>query len=231
MQSFVRILLVFPLLTLSLTQTARAAEADVAYIVTYFEVNAADKDKAAALGRTLAAAGAKENGNLRFEFLQRIGYPDQFAILEAWSSKDAQAAHAKAAHTVEFRDKLAPMLRGAYDERPHTALGVGPVGTPAAKSKGAIFVVTHVDIIPPEKDKGVNATKEMADRSRSESGNIRYEALTQNSRPNHMTVVEIWDNQKSIEAHASQAHKKQYRTQLMPMSGSLYDERFYLLVN
>lgn len=230
MQTFARILLAAAL-ALGITHTARAAEADVAYVVTYIEVNAADKDKAAALLGKLAAASAKENGNLRFETMQRIGQPDQFVILEAWQSKDAQAAHAAAAHTREFRDGLTPLLRSAYDERPHTALGVGPVSTPAAKNKGAVFAVTHVDIVPTEKDRGVNMTKDMANQSRSDKGNLRFEALTQNSRPNHMTVVEIWDNQASIAAHAASAAKKQYRNTLTPMSGSLYDERFYLLLN
>ena len=230
MTLFVRILLAAAL-ALGLTHPAQAADADVAYVVTYIEVNPADKDKAAALLGNFAAASAKEDGNLRFETMQRIGQPDQFVILEAWKSKDAQAAHAAAASTRAFRDGLAPLQRSAYDERPHTALGVGPVNTPAAKNKGAIFVVTHVDIVPTEKDKGVNMTKDMANQSRSDKGNVRFEALTQNSRPNHMTVVEIWDNQAAIATHAASPAKKQYRETLTPMSGSLYDERFYLLLN
>lgn len=231
MLKLLRLLAALAIMSLGFTQTVRAADADTAYIVTYFETNFADKDKARTLLRALATASAKENGNLRFEVLQRIGHPDQFSVLEAWKDKDAHAAHAAAAHTREFRDKLAPMQRGAYDERPHTALGVGPVSVPAAQSRGGIFVVTHVDIIPPEKDRGVAATKEMAEQSRPAAGALRFEVLTQNNRPNHMTVLEIWKDKKSSDAHESAAFKKQYRENLTPMSGSLYDERFYKLIN
>ena len=73
--------------------------------------------------------------------------------------------------------------------------------------------------MPTEKERGVNMTKDMANQSRSDKGNIRFEVLTQNSRPNHMTVIEIWNNQQSITAHAASAAKKQYRETLTPMSG------------
>jgi quinol monooxygenase YgiN len=231
MLKFSRLLIAVALLSLGFTQAVRAADGDTAYIVTYFDTAFADKDKARLLAKKFGEASQKEDGNLRFEVLQRIGQPDQFMILEAWKDKDAATAHGAAGGTREFREKLAPMLRGAYDERPHTALGVGEVKVPAAKSRGGIFAVTHVDIIPPEKDRGVNMTKDMANQSRNDKGSIRFEVLTQNNRPNHMTVIEIWNNQQSITAHAASAAKKQYRETLTPMSGSLYDERFFRQIN
>ena len=231
MLKFSRLLIAVALLSLGYTQAARAADGDVAYVVSYFDTNNADKDKARALAKKLGEAALKEDGNLRYEVLQRVGHPDQFAILAAWKDKDAAAAHGNAAAMREFREKLTPMLRSAYDERPHTALGVGDVKVPAAKSRAGIFAVTHVDIVPTEKERGVNMTKDMANQSRSDKGNIRFEVLTQNSRPNHMTVIEIWDNQQSIAAHAASAAKKQYRETLSPMSGSLYDERFFRQIN
>jgi quinol monooxygenase YgiN len=222
-----RLLIALAILSPGFTQSAHAADTDTTYIVTYFEVNFADKDRVGALARRLDEASSKEGGNLRFEVLQRIGQPDQFVILEGWKDKDAHAAHAAASHTREFREKLAPLLRSAYDERPHSALAVGAVSTPDAKSKSGIFAVTHVDIVPTEKDKGIGHVKEMTDQSRSDNGNVRFEALTQISRPNHMTVVEIWKDKHSIDSHEATANKKQFREKLTPMSGSLYDERFY----
>ncbi len=208
---------------------AQAADADTAYIVSYFEVSPAAKNKAAQLLRQVARQSRKDAGNLRFEALQRIGQPDQFVVLEAWKDKDAQAAHAAAGHTRQFRDKLEGLLRSAYDERPHTALEVGDVK--ARPNNLAVFAVTHVDIVPKEKDTGVALTKDLAAAGRKHKGNIRFEALTQNSRPNHMTVVEIWTNRKAIEGHSTAPHMKQYREKLLPMSGSLYDERLYKALN
>ena len=204
---------------------AWAAEGGVAYIVTYFEVVPAEKGKTVKLMRELAKASRKDAGNLRFEILQRMGHADQFSILEAWQDKDAAAAHGSAAHTQDFRNKLKDKLRGAYDERPHTALEVGEV--PAKTRKLAVYAVTHVDIVPAQKDIGVGLTKDMAAAGRRADGNIRFEALTQNSRPNHMTVVEIWKSRKAMENQSAMPGMKEYREKLSPMSGSLYDERLY----
>ncbi len=212
-------------MAVGLAPAAQAADADTAYIVSYFEVSPAAKDKAAGLLRQVARQSRKDAGNLRFEVLQRLGQPDQFVVLEAWKDKDAQAAHAAADHTKQFRDNLQGLLRSAYDERPHTALEIGEVK--AAAAKNAVFAVTHVDIVPKLKDEGVALTKELAATGRKYTANTRFEALTQVSRTNHMTVVEIWADRKAMEGHSAASHMKQYREKLLPMSGSLYDERLY----
>ena len=49
-------------------------------------------------------------------------------------------------------------------------------------------------------------------------------------RANHFTVVEVWENQKALDAHAAAAHTKQYRGVLQPISGSPLDERVYKTV-
>jgi quinol monooxygenase YgiN len=206
--------------------TAQAAEGSgVAYVVSYFEVAPAAKDKAAGLLRQVARDSRKEAGNLRYEILQRINQPDQFVVLEAWKDKDAHASHAAGGPAKAFREKLEPLLRGPYDERPHTALEVGEVAAKAGKN--AVFLVTHVDIVPKMKDIGVELTKELAAAGRKQTSNVRFEALTQSSRPNHMTVVEIWAERRAAETHSVTAHMKQYREKLLPMSGSLYDERHF----
>jgi quinol monooxygenase YgiN len=214
------------LLLVSVFPVAHGAEAGgVAYVVSYFEVAPKAKDKTLELLRAVARQSRKEAGNLRFEILQRVNQPDQFVVLEAWKDKDAHAAHAAGAPAKAFREKLEPLLRGPYDERPHTALEVGEVAAKAGND--AIFLVTHVDIVPKMKDAGVELTKQLAAAGRKSPQNVRFEALTQNSRTNHMTVVEIWADRKALEAHSVAAHMKSYREKLLPMSGSLYDERHY----
>lgn len=215
------------LLSLACVQ-ARAADDAVAYVVSYFETAPKAANQARDLLRRLGEASRKDDGSLRFEFLQRIGQPHHFAVLEAWKNKDAQAAHAAAGHTREFRDKLTPLLISPYDERPHSALSVGPMPAPAAEAGvAAIYAVTHVDVIPTQKDVGVALVQQLSETSRKDAGNIRFEALTQISRPNHMTVVEIWKDAQAVDGHAVAAHKKQFREKLSPLSGSLYDERLY----
>lgn len=217
-----------------LAPVAHADDANTAYVVTYFETVPTYTGQVRNLMRDLARASRKEPGHIRMELLQRVGQPDQFMILEAWQDKDTHAAHAAAAHTKQFRDKLQPLLRGPYDERPHTNLSVGAAKTSLGGGdarSSAIYVVTHVDIVPKEKDTGVGLVKQLSETGRKGAGNLRFDALTQNSRPNHMTVVEIWAGKKSLEEHGITAYKRQFREKLMPLSGSLYDERFYRSIN
>jgi quinol monooxygenase YgiN len=224
-------LMIFPL---GAVPEALAAEgAGTAYVVTYFETVATSTGKARSLLQQLGRASRKEAGSLRFEILQRTGHPDQFVILEAWKDKDAQAAHAAGASTKAFREQVAPLLRGPYDERPHTALEVGPMrAAPAGEAKkAAIYAVTHVDIVPKEKDSGIALVKQLSVDGRKDAGNVRFDALTQASRTNHMTVVEVWADKKAVENHGMAAHKKAFREKLAPLSGSLYDERFYRTID
>jgi len=201
------------------------------YIVTYFEVYSSDILKTKFLLKELTDSIIKEDGNLRFEVVQRIGQPDQFAILEAWQDISSLTRHQKSEKVTAFKDKLNVLLRSSYDERPHYALQVGKVMVPHAELKNLIFAITHVDIVPTIKDQGIALVKDISTISPKDPGNIRFEALTQISRPNHMTIVEIWANEDAIKNHASQKHKKDFRVTLSPMSGSLYDERFYKLID
>ena len=227
------VLLGFAILPLGIVPPADGADSPgPAYIVTYLEVLPTAANQTVGLIRQLGAASRKESGNLRFEVLQRMHQPSHFAILEVWSNEAAQAAHASAAHAKEFRAKLQPLLRAPYDERPHTALSVGDMAAgPADGAKGAIYAVTHVDVIPKAKDQGVELVKQLAEAGRKGRDNVRFEALTQSSRPNHMTVVEIWKDQNAADAHAVADHTRRFRDGLAPLSGSLYDERLYRTAN
>jgi quinol monooxygenase YgiN len=230
MKNPLRLLFGLATLALSFMQPVQAQDADVAYIVAYMEATPPAAAKVLALVRDFGKASRKDDGSLRFEVLQRIGQPNHFAILEAWKNKDAQAAHAAAAHTKQFRGNLDALLRSPYDERPHTALSIASMQA-ATAGEAAVYAVTHVDIVPTSKDVGVALVKQLSEDSRKDKGNVRFDALTQASRPNHMTVVEIWQDQNALEAHGMTAHTKEFREKLMPLSGSLYDERLYKAVN
>src|SRR5207249_1862741 len=102
-------------------------------------------------------------------------------------------------------------------------LQAGPAGD-------AVYVVTHVDVIPPRKDDGLAAVKQLGEESRRGEGNARFEVLQQTNRPNHFTVVEIWKDAKALETHSMAEVTRQFRDKLGPMSGALYDERMFKAV-
>src|SRR3974377_170948 len=132
----------------------------VAYCVSYIEVSPAASDKAENLLKEREKASRKGDGNLRFDVLQRRERTNHFAIVEAWKDKNAFEARLAAASTKEFRDKLHPLLTSGYDERPHTGLAVSPMAGGA--DAAAIYVVTHVDVIPPKKDEAIAALQQLA---------------------------------------------------------------------
>jgi quinol monooxygenase YgiN len=212
---------------LGFAQAARADEASEAavYIVSYIEVMPPATGEAIALLRQYREASRKEVGNVRLEVLQQSGRPDHFALVEVWQDQQAFEAHGMAAHTRQWRERLQPLRNSPYDERLHKGLAIGPV--PAARTAGATYVVTHADAIPPGKDEAIALLKQLAEASRAEGGNVRFEVLQQSSRPNHCTIVEIWQDQQALEAHAIAAHTRQFREKFQPLSGSLYDERLY----
>jgi quinol monooxygenase YgiN len=230
------------------------------YIVTYIEVAPAEVQKAAGLIRKHSAASKKQAGNLRFEALQAMGRKNHFMLLEAWQDQAAREAHARTERTVAFRKSLHPLLYSPYDERPHAPLVAADPSKIAKGAKGTVYVATHVDIIPPEQfppckrqvdEKGPcgNALVEkLAADSRKHAGNMRFDVLTQSNRPNHMTIVEMWRSSKDHDAHIVHADTKHFRDGLSglapgaalaadalfvinPLSGSLYDEQLYMLID
>lgn len=195
------------------------------YVVTYLEVMPTSQANATTLVRQFRDATRKEAGNLRAEALQRIGQLNQFVLLEAWKDQAAAETHGKAAATAQFRDKIKAIQNAPIDERVHFALSVGPLD---AKAGGAaVAAVTHVDVIPPQRENGTAITRQLADDSRKEAGNLRFEAVTQTNRQNHFTVIELWRDRKAADAHGMAAHTRAFRDKLGPASGALYDERFY----
>jgi autoinducer 2-degrading protein len=96
-------------------------------------------------------------------------------------------------------------------------------------SSRSTFVVTHVDI----GGQGTNAAdllRKLADASRKEEGNVRFDVLQHAMRANHFTVIEEWQSAKATNAHANAAHTKEYRNNLAPIAGGPLDERLYKIV-
>jgi quinol monooxygenase YgiN len=205
----------------------RAEDTKPALVLTYLELSPDAAVQSRDLLKTYAAAAQKAAGVVQFETFQRIGQRNHFAIVETWADAAAREAFVASPAAKEFRSKLDPLRIGPYDERQHAVLTVGPkVETPVT----AIVGITHVDLIPTSKDEGTAMLKTLGDQSRGTSGNIRYDIWVQSSRANHMTIVESWKSMPALEHFTTEAAMKTFREKLMPMSGSLYDQRLYRLL-
>jgi quinol monooxygenase YgiN len=200
------------------------------YAVTYIEVAPAARDRAAGLLRQLADAARGDEGNTRFDILQRVLSSNHFAIVSIWKEQSAYERHAATAHSKEFREKIKPHLISAIDDRLHSGLAVSASSSTDKLTPEAVYVVTHVDVPPPRKDECVQLLDALVADSRKEAGAQRFEVFQQSSRPNHFSVVEVWRSQAAYDAHITSAHTRHFREQLTPMSGALYDERLYRLI-
>jgi quinol monooxygenase YgiN len=199
------------------------------YSVTYVEVLPSSRADGVALLRRYRDAARGEDGNLRCELLSRSGQPHQLVLLEVWRDTKAFEAHGQSAARVTMRERIHAIRSAPIDERVHVPVAVGPLQPGPAGD--AVYVVTHVDVIPPRKDDGLAAVRQLADASRPSPGNVRFEVVQQTSRPNHFTVVEIWKDARVVETHAMAEATRRFRDALGPMSGALYDERMFRAVD
>jgi quinol monooxygenase YgiN len=205
---------------------AQDASDPTVHAVTYVDVAQASRASAVKSLRQLAAASRNEPGVVRYEVFQRASPPSQFVIIESWKDQNSYDAHASSAHMKAFRQQIESHLIAPIDERPYVALAVGP-NNGAAIPRGSAVAISHVDVIPPKKDDGIAALKALADPTRKDKGNLRYDVYQQKARPNHFTVIEVWQNPSAATGHETAAHTKQFRQVLGSATGALYDQRWY----
>jgi quinol monooxygenase YgiN len=212
----------------AVTSAQQASSASL-HVVSYVEVAPGAERAALGLLRQYRNASRQDRGNLRVDVLQQSGRPDHFVVLESWQDKDAWTAHSTAAHSKLFATELPAQLVSPIDQRLFNTFAIA--ARPAADE--AIYVVTHVDTIPPQApsaqpDPAV-MLKQLAETSRKEEGNLRFD-VWQSDRKNHFTVVEGWRNQRALDGHTAAMHTRQYREQLQPIAGSPLDERVFAVI-
>jgi len=201
---------------------------DAVYAVSYVEVAAAAKDTAAAAIKQWSEAARKEPGAVRIEVLQGIYRPNQFVVAAIWKDQKALDDATASDLTKGIREKLRPSALAPSDNRVHKGFALTATQAPPP---GAIFVVTHVDVPPPSREACEALLKQLAEASQKEAGVVRFDVYQQTNRPNHFTVLEIWKDQAAADAHAVEAHTKEFRQKLGSMLGALYDDRFFKALN
>jgi quinol monooxygenase YgiN len=210
----------------ALSATAALAQATF-YTVTYVEASPKATRQATALLKSYVAAGRKDDGNVSFELVKGIHRPAWFTVIGSWKDQKAFEAHAAASHTKEMNEKIKALIAAPNDTRQHTALSYAA----AQKDKARVCAVTHVDVIPPQREPGTAAVKQLAEESRKHAGNIRFDVFVQTNRANHFTVVECWKDRKAFDAHVGAKETRAFRDKLVTMTGALYDERLYRAVD
>lgn len=198
------------------------------YAVAYVDVMPSARTSMVAALEQYRDASRTEPGHVRVDVFEQIGRPGHFAVVEAWADQTNFDGHAAGAAMKQFEQAMAPLRVSGYDQRPYKPLSVAA----ARAATAGVHVVSHVDIGGGGGLAGAPAMlRQLAEASRREQGNVRFDVLQHATRGNHFTVVESWTNQSALDAHAAEAHTRQYRDTLQPISGSPLDERVYLAVD
>ena len=205
-------------------QAAAVAPDPTVYAVSYVEAMASAVPAATAALRQYREANRTRDGFIRFDMFEQAGRPGHFAVVEVW--RDQAAFDARAASQKTLVDALGPVRVSGYDQRPYKTLSVGPAAPPA--NSRAVSVVSHVDVTPDPRVAVM--LRRLAEASRMEEGNLRFDIVQHTMRANHFTVVETWRDQNAFDAHIAAAHTRQYRDEVQPFTGSPLDERTYRAV-
>src|SRR5262245_64242245 len=151
-----------------LATPASAQDDPSVHMVTYIEVVPATQGQVATLLRQLAGASRKDAGLIRFEVLQRTAPAREFVILESWKDQQAFDAHVASAHHKQFREQVTPHLIAPFDDRFSVPTLIGP-SQPAGG--GVAYVVTHVAVPGPVRDKVLPALAALRGSSRRDAAN------------------------------------------------------------
>jgi quinol monooxygenase YgiN len=197
------------------------------FAVTYVEIVPSGRATATAAFRQYRLASLADGGDIAI--FEQIGRPGHFVVLERWIDQKAFDAHAGSARTRQLQSTLDPIRASHYDQRPYKmfASATAPPQKPNAQM---IYAVAHVDIAPQSKGDAPGLLKQLVQDSRQEAGHIRFAVLQHAMRGNHFTIVEAWQNDKALEAHAAATHTRQYREQIGPLTGSPLDERLFRMI-
>lgn len=223
MRPNLRRLLAATLIAIGLASAASGQEDANVYVVTYLEAVPTASAQVEELLKTYVSSARRTGGNLEFTALQRIGRRNHFAVLETWADAAALERYSRSADAERFRTSSMPLLYSPPDRRVHTGLVVEPQRD---AGPDAVYVLTHIDVFPPAVAQVVEYLRTMAQASRAEAANARFDALV-TDRKNHMTVVEVWQSADAQEAHVGRTHNIDFRTNLSAVQGALYDERLY----
>ena len=194
------------------------------YSVSYIEVKPSSRTVAIATLKQYRDITRRDSGNIRLELFEQADRPAHFCLVETWQT--AAGFEAKAAQRKQLADALEATRVSGWDTRPYKTLTVA--SGPAEATAKSVYVISHVDVTPDPKIAGMLTT--LAQASRLEDGNIRFDVLLHTMRSNHFEVIETWKSEKALENHANAAHTKKYRDDLQAALGSPLDERIYKVI-
>ena len=129
-------------------------------------------------------------------------------------------------------ESLTDDLTAPPDQRLNRELDeIAAAPSPRVDSRASFYVVTHVDIAPPDQSRIEIALRKLATAARQSDGNLGFEILQQIDRPNHFNLISAWIGESPFRTFTSSTAAQQFRQTVGPLLGSPYDERLFRRVD
>src|SRR5262245_18143572 len=219
----------FALWMILFAAVAPAQTGNAVYIATYVDVQSSAVDKGISLIKQYREQSRAESGSSAVDVVQEIARPNRFVIIEVWKDQSAFDAHEHADSTTRFRTGLSAIHNSPFDQRVHRPFAID--SRTVAAGREMVSVVTHVDVPPQRTNETEMLLRTLADESRHDDRNVRYEVFQQAASRNHFTVFAVWKDAKAFNSYETKPHTRQFRAALAPMLGAPYDERLYKQLN
>lgn len=220
------------LLAFSMGSTARAQDAQPpagpVEVAKYVDVQPGQEKTALAALKKYRTAIAGQDGNALALVLEEAGRPSRFLVVEKWKDAPVYKAHFNAPGTMQFDTDLAAIRRAPNDERANADFLAQDGG---AIPPSAVFVVTHVDVNPPNRPKTEEALNSFVEASRRDKGVVAFDVFRPQTALNHFTLFEAWSGSDTFAAHGMTPATLGFRRAVAPLIGALYDERVYKQVD
>ena len=220
---------IFAIWIIVFTTVVPAQTDNAVYVVTYLDVQSSSVNEGISLIKQYRETSRGEPGISTVNVIEEIARANRFVITEVWKNQPSFDAHERAHHTLRFRTGLKAIANSPFDERVHRAFAIDT--RPVTAEREAVSVVTHVDVPPQRTNETEMLLRTLADESRRDEGNLRYDVFQQTASRNHFTIVAAWKDAKTFDSYQKKPHTRQFREALGPMLGAPYDERLYKQVN
>ena len=86
-----------------------------------------------------------------------------------------------------------------------------PAQKAAAQTAGAYVNIVEIDLVPELREAFLTAARENAAASMKEPGCQQYNIIASANNPNHVVLIEIYDNESAIQSHRTTDHFKKYQ--------------------
>src|SRR5215472_14697711 len=88
-------------------------------------------------------------------------------------------------------------------------LASGQAQAQSPPPEGPRYTAIYVEVMPTAVSDGAALVRQFRDAGRKEPGNLRLEAVQRIGQPNQFVILEAWQDQAALDAHAKAASTAQ----------------------